>query len=601
VKSYVRKDEEAITNVHLADAHVVLELLHGLPLALTQAGSYMRETNVSALTYAKHYNQTWGRLMKKQDRFPLEEYGNRSVLTTWTVSYEQVQRQSEAASWLLKLWGFLGSGELWYELIALGMDLARETDIPAWLHKIAEDEMEFVEAASLLCRYSLAETTADSGSYSMHAVLHRWCGQLAEGLERHKLCCMAAGLVAANVLSKEDVEYWKKRKRLLAHGISVSRWIEEEYMDSGEAKEVSVQPEQYYNLGYLLADEDKQRATKMYKRALEGYEKAWGPEHTETLGTVNNLGNLYTDLGKHKEAETMYKRALEGKEKVWGPEHTSTLDTVSNLGNLYADLGMLKKAENMYKRALEGFEKALGPEHTSTLDTINNLGLLYADLDKHKEAEKMYKRALEGKEKVWGPEHTSTLDTVSNLGILYKSLGEHKEAENMYKRALEGFEKAWGPEHTSTLDTIYNLGLLYAKLGKHKEAEKMFERALSGYKTAIESKMFPTYVPALNTMWALGSLSDSQGYVDEARAWYSKALLGYEKVLGANHPKCQPLCDRMTALERAENESTALVETASVQEQVYNEDVMEPSQPQPQAEPTSRWHKVMRKLGWKRA
>ena len=91
---------------------MVLELLHGLPLALTQAGSYMRETNVLASTYAKHYDSTWGRLMKKQERFPLEEYGDRSVLTTWTISYEQVRKQSEEAAWLLKLWEFLDNREL---------------------------------------------------------------------------------------------------------------------------------------------------------------------------------------------------------------------------------------------------------------------------------------------------------------------------------------------------------------------------------------------------------------------------------------------------------------------------------------------------------
>jgi hypothetical protein len=67
----------------------VLELLHGLPLALTQAGSYMHKmnTNASASTYAKRYNHTWERLMESEARFPLQEYRDRSVLTTWTMSY----------------------------------------------------------------------------------------------------------------------------------------------------------------------------------------------------------------------------------------------------------------------------------------------------------------------------------------------------------------------------------------------------------------------------------------------------------------------------------------------------------------------------------
>ena len=62
-------------------------------------------------------------------------------------------------------------------------------------------------------------------------------------------------------------------------------------------------------------------AEDMYLRALTGYEKAWGSEHTSTLRTVNNLGLLYSNQGKMKEAEDMYLRALTGYEKSWGPEH----------------------------------------------------------------------------------------------------------------------------------------------------------------------------------------------------------------------------------------------------------------------------------------
>ncbi len=38
------------------------------------------------------------------------------------------------------------------------------------------------------------------------------------------------------------------------------------------------------------------------------------------------------------------------------PKHTSTLDTVNNLGNLYKDRGKLKEAEAMYVWALQGYD-----------------------------------------------------------------------------------------------------------------------------------------------------------------------------------------------------------------------------------------------------
>jgi len=68
----------------------------------------------------------------------------------------------------------------------------------------------------------------------MHAVLHRWCGYLAEDKERQELGRLAAGLVASIVLLKSDAEFLKKRKRVMAHGLCVSRCIEE---GSGSDKE----------------------------------------------------------------------------------------------------------------------------------------------------------------------------------------------------------------------------------------------------------------------------------------------------------------------------------------------------------------------------
>ena len=131
----------------------------------------------------------------------------------------------------------------------------------------------------------------------------------------------------------------------------------------------------------------------------------WTEAHIDTR-TVNNLGLLYADQGKLAEAEKMYSRALQGKEKAWGPEHTSTLDTVNNLGNLYAALGKLEEAEKMYQRALKGYEKALGADNTTTyipaLTTIQNLGSLFerqADIGK---ARKMYSKALGGYKTIVG-------------------------------------------------------------------------------------------------------------------------------------------------------------------------------------------------------
>ncbi|KFA76937.1 hypothetical protein S40288_10344, partial [Stachybotrys chartarum IBT 40288] len=196
--------------------------------------------------------------------------------------------------------------------------------------------------------------------------------------------------------------------------------------------------------------------------------------------------------GRLKDAEDMYNRALQGYEKAWGSEHTSTLDTVNNLASLYADQGQFKDAEDIYNRALQGYEKAWGPEHISMLNTVNNLGLLYKAQGRFKDAEDIYNRALQGYEKAWGPEHTSTLNTVNNLGLLYADQGRFKDAENMYNRALQGYEKALRVPMVNTyppaLNTMENLGDLLRKVGRLKEAQIYYLCAEGGVRLVYGSE-----------------------------------------------------------------------------------------------------------------
>jgi hypothetical protein len=76
--------------------------------------------------------------------------------------------------------------------------------------------------------------------------------------------------------------------------------------------------------------------------ALAGKEKACGPGHP----TVNSLGDLYAKHGHLENAERMFQRALTGFEKIYGPEHSSTVETVNNLRTLYEDQGGFQSAED---------------------------------------------------------------------------------------------------------------------------------------------------------------------------------------------------------------------------------------------------------------
>jgi tetratricopeptide (TPR) repeat protein len=440
-----------------ANIEELLSLLDGLPLALAQAAAYLRESGLDFPSYIRYYRQQWKDLMESHDRFgfPLLDYQERSVWTTWTISFNTIKAKDKTATNLLLLWAFLDNKDLWHGLL-------RPATVPAdhwpeWLQVIAANELKFVEAAKLLQNYSMTERLENLKSYTTHSVVHRWASYIQDNDQRKEFMRLAVMVVGFSVPEVTTEEYWILQRRLLPHASSCSHWITEfelcrrgEHLDkkSTSVKKIYVVLDATHWLGYLYANQGKlKEAEEMYQRALKGYEKALGRDHTSTLDTVNNLGNLYSDQGKLEEAEEMYQRALKGYERALGRDHTSTLGTVNNLGGLYRNQGKLEEAEGMYQRALSGKEKALGRDHTSTLSTVNNLGNLYSDQGKLLEAEEMYQRALKGYERALGRDHTSTLGTVNNLGLLYSDQGKLKEAEEMFSRALVGFQTLLGPSH----------------------------------------------------------------------------------------------------------------------------------------------------------
>jgi tetratricopeptide (TPR) repeat protein len=281
---------------------------------------------------------------------------------------------------------------------------------PLWFSELAEDQLSFEAAVRVLCNYALVETNAaskddsvESQGYSMHSCVHAWTKHVVNERWDDALAGLALRCVGLHVPGNSRPEYWVIQRRLLGH------------------------------------------ANRCQEVISVGFEDRNG--EGSLTEAIHNLGVLYKDQGKLDKAEEMYQRALQGKEKALGPDHTSTLDTVNNLGLLYKDQGKLDKAEEMYQRALQGYEKALGRDHTSTLGTVNNLGALYAGQGKLDKAEEMFERALQGREKALGRDHTSTLETVNNLGVLYRRQGKLDKAEEMFEQALQGREKALGRDH----------------------------------------------------------------------------------------------------------------------------------------------------------
>jgi len=179
----------------------------------------------------------------------------------------------------------------------------------------------------------------------------------------------------------------------------------------------------------------------MYENMLPILEAEFGPEHPDVAQTLNNLSELYDDMGYYEKALPLYQRALEISEKVLGPEHPDVAKTLNNLALLYRHMGNYEKALPLYQRALEISEKVLGPENPDVATTLNNLALLYYQKGDYEKALPLYQRSLDIREKVLEPENPDVATTLNNLALLYYQIGDYKKALPLYQRSLEIREK----------------------------------------------------------------------------------------------------------------------------------------------------------------
>jgi hypothetical protein len=72
----------------------------------------------------------------------------------------------------------------------------------------------------------------------------------------------------------------------------------------------------------------------MNRQALAGFKKVLGPEHLDTLTSMNNLALVLVRQGKYEEAEAMNRQTLAGYEKVLEPEHLYILISMGNLAQV---------------------------------------------------------------------------------------------------------------------------------------------------------------------------------------------------------------------------------------------------------------------------
>jgi eukaryotic-like serine/threonine-protein kinase len=275
----------------------------------------------------------------------------------------------------------------------------------------------------------------------------------------------------------------------------------------------------------------REKAMGPQKAALQIRQQELGPDHLDTLDSLDHLGLLYGRLGRRDDQARVYREVLSGYQRMLGDRDARTLNALSSLGANYNARGNVVTAETYFREALQGQRDILGDNHAQTLITTHSLGYMLSLQGRHEEALPYYQSALKGRRQLYGDEHPETFTAVNNMGGLLIKMGRLEEALTYYQQALDGRRRMLGNEHRATLQSINNMGHLLGQMERLDDAQPLVLEALERSRKLLGEQHPNTLIYFNNA----GRLHQRLGKFNDAERLYRQAVEGARSTLAPDH------------------------------------------------------------------
>ena len=157
------------------------------------------------------------------------------------------------------------------------------------------------------------------------------------------------------------------------------------------------------------------KAKNTYQELYDLFKCELGETHPDTLASLNNLANSYSDLGDYNKACKLQNAVYNASKEILGETHPDTLASLNNLTNSYSYLGDYNKAYKLQNAVYNARKEILGETHPDTLTSLNNLAIFYSYLGDYNKACELQNAVYNVCKEILGENHPDTLLVLSNL------------------------------------------------------------------------------------------------------------------------------------------------------------------------------------------
>ncbi len=539
-------------------AREISEEVSGLPLALDQAGAYIKETGCRLDDYLALLRERFKELMDRRGGLDSDHL---FVAGTFLISMARLAKQNPAAGKLLLATAFMAPDAIPEEILTEGA-----AEVGPSLQAAAGDPLQWREVIGAALRYSLLEHNPAQRLLAVHRMVQTVTKSRMNAEDRAKWAERVVRAVNA-AFPKVEFAVWNKCERLAPNAQMSAALVDEHRLSFPEAARLLNQAGHYLeeraryaeaeplmrralaidergpdqvaiardlnSLASLLENTNRLgEAEVLMRRALLIVEKAYGADHPNVAASLNNLAALLMVTNRTGEAEPLLRLALAIEEKTLGLDHPNVASCLAKLAALLQATNRMGEAEELTRRALAMDVRSYGPGHPNVAIRLNNLAHLLQATDRLREAEPLMWRALAIDEHAYGPDHPAVARDLNNLGQLLEAMGRLAEAEDLMRRVVQVLEKAHRVDHPTVATSLNNLAELLKATNRLAEAEPLYRRAL-----AIDEYSYgPDHPNVAIDLNNLAQLLKAMNRLAEAESLMRRAVEIEEKSLGPDHP-----------------------------------------------------------------
>ncbi|KAI9840817.1 MAG: hypothetical protein M1837_001290 [Sclerophora amabilis] len=525
-------------------ARSIVEVLDGLPLALVQAGGYIKQKGHSIDEFMEAYRVS--RTQPQEHSLSENSTSHGTPLRkVFDLSIQSIEKLGTTVSLdaldILNFLSFVSCDinieELLERAWANGTKQARPSG--SWNYQLRVlcnpmnvewQPFRLREALRLLASFYLVELEPDGNNVSTHRYIQEATRARLNKDESLRYSKVTASTLASAAGMSLETEGYGFREALLSH-LSFFLSLHNDH----SASEIGVVDWAEWLSSFSAAFGDSgryERALELETRALELRNTLLGSEHPDTLRSMSRVGRYFSDIGRLHKAAAVVKKVFEARQKIFGLENRETLESMECLAINYNMQNRLQEATSLMEQALDLRQKVFGEADDGTITDMSHLAAYYRRLGRYLEALKLEEEVLLKRGRSLGEAHPDTLISMNNLAVTYGEIGQKQRATDLHEKVVSICMQILGDGHSDSATAMHNLAVSYGELGKHIEAVDLETRVLK----LRRKHLGDTHPGTLRAMGNLATAYEATSQYQELLVLRRELLQRSEMLFGPNHP-----------------------------------------------------------------